>query len=222
MILLQSYVRVSELEWATSRIRTIRTNLGLTNTRVASEITGFAEGEKCNQDIEGWIPETALPKIHTSFEEIMSSAYSKPGPDGEVFRPSYPDIEPDRRPYTMVSYGLPYDQACKKHVDGLLDAHRIYIIASRSLSTQTQYLAKFEATLGEKHAGTWIGVKPHTPYDDLVDIMQDIKIKQVDCLVTLGGGSLADGAKLIAYALENGVETVDDMIELSEPRLASR
>ncbi|KAI1127220.1 Dehydroquinate synthase-like protein [Nemania abortiva] len=147
----------------------------------------------------------------------MSSANFKPASDGEVLRPSYPDIEPARRPYTMVSHGLPYDQACKKHVDGFLNAHRIYIIASKSLSQQTQCLAKLEATLGEKHVGTWIGIKPHTPYDDLVEIMKDIKVKNADCLVTLGGGSLADGAKLIAYALENGVETVDDMIELSEP-----
>ncbi|KAI0454314.1 hypothetical protein F5B21DRAFT_475698 [Xylaria acuta] len=147
----------------------------------------------------------------------MSSAYFKPGSDGEVFRASYPDLEQAQRPHTMVSYGLPYEQACKKHVDGFLNARRVYIIASKSLSEQTQCLAKLEATLGDKHAGTWIGVKPHTPYDDLVGIMQDIKAKKADCLVTLGGGSLADGAKLIVYALENGVDTVDDMIKLSEP-----
>ncbi|KAI8951738.1 hypothetical protein F4801DRAFT_544190 [Xylaria longipes] len=147
----------------------------------------------------------------------MSSAYFKPGPDGEVLRASYPDLEPAQRPQTMVSYGLPYEQACKKHVDGFLNARRVYIMASKSLSEQTKCLAKLEATLGEKHAGTWTGVKPHTPYDDLVEIMQDIKVKKADCLVTLGGGSLADGAKLIVYALENGVDTVDDMIKLSEP-----
>ncbi|KAI0111159.1 Dehydroquinate synthase-like protein [Nemania sp. FL0031] len=147
----------------------------------------------------------------------MSSEYSTPGSDGEVFRPSYPDLDPALRPYTMVSYGLPYDQACKKHVDGFLKAQRVYIIASRSLSQQTQCLAKLEASLGEKHVGTWIGIKPHTPYDNLLDIMRDIKVKKADCLVTLGGGSLIDGAKLITYALENGVDTVDGMIELSQP-----
>ncbi|KAI3327433.1 hypothetical protein F4824DRAFT_488986 [Ustulina deusta] len=135
----------------------------------------------------------------------MSSAYFKPGSNGEVFRASYPDLEPARRPHTM------------KHVDGFLNAHRVYIIASKSLSEQTQCPAKLEATLGEKHVGTWIGVKPHSPYDGLVEIMQDAKVKKADCLVTLGGGSLADGAKLIAYSLENGVDTVDDLINLSEP-----
>ncbi|KAH8165434.1 hypothetical protein CIB48_g2813 [Xylaria polymorpha] len=147
----------------------------------------------------------------------MSSAYSKPGSDGEVLGVSYPDLEPAKRPPTMVSYGLPYDQACKKHVDGFLNARRVYIIASRSLSQQTQCLAKLEATLGEKHAGTWIGIKPHTPYDDLVEIIRDVRAKKADCLVTLGGGSLADGAKLVVYAAENGVDTVDDVIKLSEP-----
>ncbi|KAI1756094.1 hypothetical protein F4782DRAFT_484750 [Xylaria castorea] len=147
----------------------------------------------------------------------MSSTYCKPGPDGEVFRPSFPDLELAQRPHTMVSHGLPYEQACKKHVDGFLEARRVYIIASKSLSSQTQCLAKLEATLGEKHAGTWIGMKSHSPYDDLAEIMQDVKAKKADCLVTLGGGSLADGAKLIVYALENGGDTVDDLIRLSEP-----
>ncbi|KAI1150433.1 hypothetical protein F4825DRAFT_426547 [Nemania diffusa] len=147
----------------------------------------------------------------------MFSAYFKPGLDGEVLRASYPDIELAQRPPTMVSYGLLYEQACKKHVDGFLNAQRVYIIASKSLSKQTSCLAKLEVTLGEKHVGTWIGVKPHSLYDDIVDIMQDIKAKKADCIVTLGGGSLADAAKLIVYALENGVDTVDDVIKLSEP-----
>ncbi|KAI1364761.1 hypothetical protein F5Y08DRAFT_306034 [Xylaria arbuscula] len=146
----------------------------------------------------------------------MASEYFEPDSDGEVFRPSYPGLEPAQRPYTMVSHGLPYQQACKKHVDGFLNASRVYIMASKSLSAQTQYLAKLEATLGEKHAGTWIGVKPHSPYDDLVEILRDIKAKQADCLVTLGGGSLTDGTKFIVYALENGVETVDGVIKMEQ------
>ncbi|KAI0856478.1 hypothetical protein F4860DRAFT_492825 [Xylaria cubensis] len=147
----------------------------------------------------------------------MPSANFKPGPDGEVLRPSYPDLEAAKRPHTMVSHGLPYEQACKKHVDGFLNASRVYIIASKSLSSQTECLKKLETKLGEKHAGSWIGVKSHTPYDDLVEIMHDIKAKKADCLVTLGGGSLTDGAKLIVWALENGGDTVDDLIRLSEP-----
>ncbi|KAJ3564711.1 hypothetical protein NPX13_g7749 [Xylaria arbuscula] len=89
-------------------------------------------------------------------------------------------------------------------------------MASKSLSAQTQYLAKLEATLGEKHVGTWIGVKPHSPYDDLVEILRDIKAKEADCLVTLGGGSLTDSAKFIVYVLENGVDAVDDVIKMEK------
>ncbi|KAI0479834.1 Dehydroquinate synthase-like protein [Xylaria cf. heliscus] len=147
----------------------------------------------------------------------MSSASFTPGSDSEIFLASYLDLEPALRPYTMVSYGLPYEQACKKHVDGFLNAHQVYIIASKSLSEQTQSVAKLEAALGEKHVGTWIGVKPHSPYDGIVEIMHDVKAKKADCLVTLGGGSLTDAAKLIVYALENGVDTVNDVIRLSEP-----
>ena len=41
-----------------------------------------------------------------------------------------------------------------------------------------------------------------------------MKAKQADCVVVLGGGSLADGAKLLVYVAENGVETVEDIIDM--------
>lgn len=50
----------------------------------------------------------------------------------------------------------------------------------------------------------------------MIKILHDVKKKQADCIITLGEGSLADGAKLISYALENGVDTVDDLIALEQ------
>lgn len=134
----------------------------------------------------------------------------------EVLRSAFPDIHEDERPYTMVSYGLPFEQACRKHVDGFLNVQKVYIIASKSLAQQTNNLKKLEDALGPKHAGSWLGIPAHTPYESLIPIINDMRAKKVDCLVTLGGGSLADGAKTIIYALENGVSSLDDLIELGE------
>ena len=132
--------------------------------------------------------------------------------DGEVLRFTFPDVPESERPYSKVSYGMPFEKACRKHVDGFLGVQRVYILASRSIASQTVNLTKLEAALSKKHVGTWTGIPSHTPYDSLIPIMNDIRDKQADCIVTLGGGSLADGAKVMVYALENGVESTEDLI----------
>lgn len=80
--------------------------------------------------------------------------------------------------------------------------------------------------------GTWIGIKAHTPLDDLLPIMEDMKVKNADCIITLGGGSLSDGGKAITYvssfiisqsptaflttrkALANNVSTEQEFVKL--------
>lgn len=114
----------------------------------------------------------------------------------------------------MVSHGLTFDKAAAKHIIGTLGCRRAYVVASRGLASHSDGLAKLEAALHGHLAGTWMGIPAHTPYDALIPILRDIREKAVDCIVTLGGGSLADGAKLLTYAVANGVESVEDLVRL--------
>lgn len=134
----------------------------------------------------------------------------------ETYRRSFPDHRPNP-PYTHVSYGLPFTEAVSKHVVETFDAKRAYIIASPSITRQTRNTADLEKALGSRHAGTWLGIPSHTPWDALVPIINDMREKNADCLITLGGGSLSDGAKAIKYALANSVKTVEDMEAFVEP-----
>ena len=43
------------------------------------------------------------------------------------------------------------------------------------------------------------GIKPHTPWDDVVEIVNDVRAKGTNILVTLGAGSLTDGANIIKF-----------------------
>lgn len=147
----------------------------------------------------------------------MQSESYRPGTDGEVLRPAFPDIDESERPPTMVSYGLPFDKACKKHIDGFIDAQRVYIIASKSLATMTNHIDTLEAQLGTKHVGTWLGIPPHSPYHGIVPLLQEVRDRDADCIVVVGGGSLSDGAKLLVYAAENGVHTVEDLVSMEAP-----
>ncbi|KAJ2963912.1 hypothetical protein NQZ79_g1176 [Umbelopsis isabellina] len=127
----------------------------------------------------------------------------------ETYRLAFPDHE--NPPYTHVSYGIPFTEACAKHVSQTIKAARAYIIASRSLSKQTSHVKDLEQALGSNYCATWNGISPHTPFDELVPIINDMRAKDADCLITLGGGSLTDGAKIIIYALANNVHSLDDL-----------
>ena len=113
----------------------------------------------------------------------------------ETFRPAFP--ERAKPPYNRVSYGLSFQASCAKHVKETFKSRRAYVVASTSLSKQTSHVKDLEAALGDNHAGTWIGIRPHTPWEDLVPIINDMREKSADLLITLGGGSLTDGAKVI-------------------------
>jgi len=81
-----------------------------------------------------------------------------------------------------------------------IHATKAYIIVSGSLSRNTDALQRLERALGEERvAGVWKGMAPHTLYSELLTIAKDVKKSGADCLVTLGGGSLIDGAKGMVF-----------------------
>ena len=132
----------------------------------------------------------------------------------ETYRPAFPDHP--RPPYTHVSHGLPFSEACAKHVRETFSSTKAYILASTSLSQQTDHVKNLELALARDHVGTWTGVRPHTPWVDLTPIINDMRAKRADCLITLGGGSLTDGAKIIIYALANDVKSLEDLEAMVE------
>ena len=132
-----------------------------------------------------------------------------PRSTGETFRPAFSDRE-----VPNVSYGVPFPEACAKHVETTFGASRVYIIASKSLSANTDALKKLETALGSKVVGSRIGMRPHTPWSDILSIVNEARPLNPDCIITLGAGSLTDGAKIIAWALANDVRDEGDLSSL--------
>jgi alcohol dehydrogenase class IV len=112
--------------------------------------------------------------------------------DGEVYRPAF------ESGYPHISHGLPFPTACAKHVSKTFQASRVYIIASGSLSRNTNNLKQLRDALGSKVVGARIGMTPHTLWSEILEITKEAKEANADILVTLGAGSLTDGAKIIA------------------------
>ncbi|KAL5611041.1 hypothetical protein FOBRF1_007158 [Fusarium oxysporum] len=123
----------------------------------------------------------------------MSSWFSQ-----ETYQPAFDDkLTP------LVSFGLPFPQACCKHLKTNFKRPRVYIIASASLSKNTSYVDQLKSALEGLVVGVRIGISPHTPISEIVDILADVKDLEIDCIVTLGAGSITDGAKLVRFAFAN-------------------
>lgn len=100
-----------------------------------------------------------------------------------------------------ISYGLPFPEACAKHVHGTFNASRVYIIASKTLSTQTDALQRLEIALDTKVVGKRIGMTPHTLWSECLEVTEDARRLDADLIITLGAGSLTDAAKIVSLVL---------------------
>ena len=80
-----------------------------------------------------------------------------------------------------------------------LKVSKIYLIGSRSLAANTTALTQPEKALERRLAGVRVRLSQHTPVDECLSIMEEMRNVQADAIVTLGGGSIADAAKIIAY-----------------------
>jgi alcohol dehydrogenase class IV len=104
-------------------------------------------------------------------------------------------------PKPHISTGIPFPQACAHHVTNTLKASKVYIIVSNSIS-KTENFRKLTDALGDKVVGVRKGIKPHTPWEDVLEILDEVRRLEVDVIVTLGAGSLTDGAKVVAFVSE--------------------
>ena len=127
-----------------------------------------------------------------TYHHAMSSDSQPASNDNEVYRPAWEGSP------AYISHGLPFPEACTKHVANTFQACRVYIIASGSLSRNTDHVQRLQRALGDKVVGTRYGMQPHTLWSEILQIAQDAGEKKADLLVTLGAGSLTDGAKIIA------------------------
>ena len=112
----------------------------------------------------------------------------------ETCRPAWADKDEP-----LISYGLPFPKTCRKHIDSTFKASKVYIISSGSLARETSNLADLQNELGDKVAGIRIGMKPHTFMSEVLDVVRDARKVDADLIVSIGGGSVTDAAKLVAF-----------------------
>ncbi|KAF3044714.1 hypothetical protein E8E12_009628 [Didymella heteroderae] len=111
-------------------------------------------------------------------------------------------------PGPSVSSGLPYHVACVRHVKQIYNASRVFIIASESLSRNTDKLDLLVDALGtENIVGIQKGMTSHSLWSEILSVTEKARSKQSDCIITLGAGSITDAAKLVVLCLANDIKT---------------
>lgn len=103
---------------------------------------------------------------------------------------------------TLATTGSLYEKACARYIKASLKRSRPFIIISRSLSRETDAVERLSNALSQNAgqvAGVHKGMQPHTLFSEVLQISQVVIDSGADSIITVGGGSLVDGAKTIVF-----------------------
>jgi maleylacetate reductase len=109
-----------------------------------------------------------------------------------------------------ITFGRPCVEVLLQEIERLAARH-VFLIAGRSLANSSDLVARLESALGARHAGTHIGIPPHTPRDAALAAANSARRAGTDLLVTLGGGSVTDAGKIVQICLRHAISEVDGL-----------
>jgi len=92
-----------------------------------------------------------------------------------------------------------------------LGADRVFLMVSGTLNRETDEIGKIRAALGNRCVGLFDRMPPHTPRSAVIAAAAQAREAGADLIVTVGGGSITDGAKAVQLCLANGITTVEGL-----------
>jgi maleylacetate reductase len=96
-------------------------------------------------------------------------------------------------------------------------AERVFLMVSGTLNRTTDEIDKLRRALGNKCVGTFDHMPPHTPRSAVIAASEQAREARADLIVTLGGGSITDGAKAVQLCLANDIRTPEAMDAVRAP-----
>jgi maleylacetate reductase len=109
-----------------------------------------------------------------------------------------------------VVFGRPAAEAVVAQMDRL-GASRAFLMVSGTLNRQTGEIEKIRKALGNRCVATFDAMPPHTPREAVIVATLQARSASADLIVTVGGGSITDGAKAVQLCLANNIQGVDDI-----------
>ncbi|WP_199852177.1 iron-containing alcohol dehydrogenase [Rhodopseudomonas palustris] len=109
-----------------------------------------------------------------------------------------------------VVYGQPAADALAAQLDRI-GAQRALLMVSGTLNRTTDEIAKIKDALGSRCAGVFDAMPAHTPRAAVIAATEQARAIQADIIVTVGGGSITDGAKAVQICLANDISTAAEI-----------
>jgi maleylacetate reductase len=109
-----------------------------------------------------------------------------------------------------VVFGHPAAEAVVAQMDRL-GAARAFLMVSGSLNRNTGEIEKIRKALGSRCVAIFDAMPPHTPREAVIAAAEQARAAGADLIVTVGGGSITDGAKAVQLCLANNVRAVEDI-----------
>jgi maleylacetate reductase len=109
-----------------------------------------------------------------------------------------------------VVFGQPAALAVAGQMDRL-QLDRAFLMVSGTLDRNTDEIEKIRKGLGRRYAGSFDAMPPHTPREAVVAAAEQARAAGADVIITVGGGSITDGAKAVQLCLANDVRRVEDI-----------
>src|SRR5258705_1348237 len=107
-----------------------------------------------------------------------------------------------------VVFGRPASEAVVEQMDRL-GASRAFLMVSGTLNRETDEIEKIRRALGARYAATFDAMPAHTPRSAVIAAADQARAANADLIVTVGGGSITDGAKAVQLCLANDIRTVE-------------
>ena len=109
-----------------------------------------------------------------------------------------------------VVFGEPAAEAVAAQMERL-NKSRAFLMVSGTLRRETDAVAKIERALGGRCAAIFDAMPQHTPREAVIAATEQARAASADIIVTIGGGSITDGAKAVQLCLANDVHDVSGM-----------
>ena len=109
-----------------------------------------------------------------------------------------------------VVFGRPASEVIVEQMDRL-GASRAFLMVSGTLNRETDVVRNIRDVLGPRCVATFDAMPAHTPRSAVISATEQARAARADLIVTIGGGSITDGAKAVQLCLANDITTVEDI-----------
>jgi maleylacetate reductase len=116
-----------------------------------------------------------------------------------------------------VVFGRPASEAIVEQMNRL-GAKRAFLMVSGTLNRDTDVIENIRRAMGQSCVGTFDAMPPHTPRTAVIAASEQARAADTDLIVTVGGGSITDGAKAVQLCLANDIRSPDDIDRIKAGR----